>query len=81
MQAPGAAHLLQFLAQAGDAVADQAPVRLDLRFTRAAEEAEAAALAFKVGPAAHQAAGLILQMRQFHLQRAFRRAGALAKDF
>ena len=81
VQAAGAAHFLQFLAQPGNAVADQAPVSLDLRFAGTAQEAEAAALAFKVGPAAHQAAGLILQMRQFHLQRAFRRAGALAKNF
>ena len=81
VQPAGAAHLVQLLAQAGNTVADQPAIGFDLRFARAAQKAEAAALAFKVGPTAHQPAGLILQMRQFHLQRAFGGGSTLAKDF
>src|ERR1017187_1005796 len=51
-----------------DAVPDQAPVDLDLSLAHPAEESPPAALAFKMGPAAHQTRGGILELRQFHLQ-------------
>ena len=71
VQAAGAPHLLQLLLQPHDAVADQPAVGLDLRLAGAAEEAEAAALPLQVGPGPHQAGALVVQMRQFDLQRAF----------
>ena len=80
MQAAGAPDLLQILLQADDAVGDQAAVGLDLRLAGATQEAEAAALPFKVGPGPHQAAALVVQMGEFHLQGAFLGAGALTED-
>ncbi len=80
VQMARAAHLLQLLLQPHDAVADQPPVSLDLRLAGAAEEAEAAALALQMGPGAHQPAALVLQMREFDLQRALAGARALAEN-
>ena len=65
----------------GDALADQPAVGLDLGFARAAEEAEAAALAFEMGPALHQPRALIGEMGQLDLQAPFARPGPLAEDF
>jgi len=60
------AQLGQAHAQGLDAVADQPAVGLELGFARAAQ-ADTAFLAFKVGPAADQAGGQVLQLRQFDL--------------
>ena len=56
------------------------PIGLDLGFAGAAEEAEAAALALEVGPAAHQPPGLIIEMRQLDLQPPFGGRRALAEN-
>src|SRR5690606_11980007 len=64
----------------GDAVVDEAAVDFDLRFAGAADEAEAAALALEMGPAPHQAAALIREMRELDLETALARARAGAED-
>jgi hypothetical protein len=75
--------LLAQLGQAGaqhlDALADQAAVGLELGFTGTAQ-ADTALLAFKVGPAADQARGQVLQLGQFHLQLALVALGALGEN-
>ena len=71
----------QFLADRRDALIDQTAVGFDLRFARAAEETVAAALAFKMGPGAHQPAFLVGEMRKLHLQTAFSRQRTLAENF
>ena len=71
----------QLLADRRNALIDQAAVGFDLRFARAAEEAVAAALAFKMGPGPHQPALLVGQMGKLHLQTAFSRQCALPEDF
>ena len=42
--------------------------------------ADAPALAFQMGPAAHKARGEVAQLRHLDLQLPFKRAGALGKD-
>ena len=73
--------LFELAAQPRHAVADQAAVGFDLGFARPAKEAVAAALALKVGPAAHQPPGLIVEMGEFDLESAFGGRRALAEDF
>ena len=81
MQPPRRLNLLDFVFQPADAIADQPAVGFDLRFAGAAHESKAAALAFQMGPGPHQTAALIIQMREFDLQRAFLGLGAAAEDF
>src|SRR5476649_1292751 len=63
-----ALELNQLVLENLNAVADQAPVHLDLGVAKAAEKSTPPALAFKVRPAAHQTRRGILELRQFHLQ-------------
>ena len=77
MQRTGARNLVQLLTELCHSVADEATVGFDLGLAGAAEEAEAAALPFEVGPAPHQSPGLIIEMGQLDLQPPFRRRGAL----
>jgi hypothetical protein len=70
---------LQALAQHLDPLAQQAPIGFQLGFTRAAH-ADTALLALQVSPAPHQAAGQMLQLREFHLELALEAAGALRED-
>ena len=79
MERARTANLVEFAPQSRHAVANHPPVGLDLRLARAAEEAEAAALAFEVGPAAHQAALLVVEVRQLDLQAPFGGRCALAE--
>ena len=81
MQPSRRLHFLEFVLEPRDAIADQAAVGFDLGFAGTAHEAEAAALAFQMGPRPHQAAALIVQMRKLDLQRAFLGLGAAAEDF
>ena len=75
-------HAFELFLDLVDALADQAAVGFDLAFAGAAEKAEAAALAFEMGPAACTRRGtLIGQMRELDLQPAFARLRALAEDF
>ena len=60
---------------------DDAAVRFELGLARPAKKAEAAALALKMGPGAHQPAFLIGQMRVLDLQRAFAGARAPSENF
>ena len=81
MQGAGADHAVKLTAQADHLVVDGAAVSLDLRLAGAADEAEAAALPFEVGPRAHQPRPLIAERGQFDLQHAFAGAGAVGEDF
>src|SRR5581483_4517068 len=81
MQAARARHFRELAFDLGDALADQAAVGFDLRFAGAAQEAEAAALALKMRPAANQARALVCEMRKLRLQAALARLGPLAENF
>src|SRR3546814_10863300 len=63
MQPARSLDLIEYAPQPRHAIADHPAVGFDLRFAGAAEKAEAAALAFEVGPTPHQPPGLILEMR------------------
>ncbi len=80
VEGPGAGDLLELLLELRHAVADQPPVGLDLGLAGAAEEAEAAALPFEVGPAPDQPARLIVEMSELDLKPAFRRRRPLAEN-
>ena len=80
VQRPRPLHLVELAPDLRHAVADHPPVGLDLRFAGAAKEAEAAALALEVGPAPHQPARLIVEMRELDLQPPFGGRGALAEN-
>jgi hypothetical protein len=81
VQPPRRLHLLDFVFEPDDALADQAAIRLDLGFAGTAHETKTAALALQMGPGPHQPRALVVQMRQFDLQRAFPGLGAAAEDF
>src|SRR4029079_16323050 len=81
--AAGLALLLDLLEPCGErlhALAQQAAVGFELGFARTAVADAAAALAFEVGPAAHQARGDVLELREFDFQLAFVAARALRED-
>ena len=50
MESAGLDHAVEFPLQSGDAFLNQPPVSLDLAFTGAPHEAEAAALTFEMCP-------------------------------
>src|SRR5207244_10483960 len=80
LHASSLAQALELVLQHAHAFVDVAPVELDLLLARAAGLAEAAALALEVRPAAHQARRQPLELRELHLQLAFRGLRALRED-
>lgn len=62
-----------------DALADEAAVRFELRFTRTAQP-DTAFLTLEVSPRAHEPRGNVLQLREFHLKLAFMATGALREN-
>src|SRR5690606_26475661 len=74
-----AVDLLQALLELQDALADQAPVGLELRLTGTAQ-ADAALLPFEVRPSAHEARRQVPELRQLHLQLALETQRALRED-
>ncbi len=81
MQLARFADLVELALQADHLIVDGAAVGLDLGFTRAADKAKAAALAFKVGPGADKAGALIAEGGEFDLQHPFAGAGAVGENF
>ncbi len=80
VQLAGLDDLVQLPAQPHQLVVDGPPVGLDLGLAGAADEAEPAALALKVGPGAHQPGALVAERRHLDLQHALAGAGAVAED-
>src|SRR5690606_32308507 len=80
VQVARAHHAFQFALDGDDALVEHAPVELDLRLARTAEESAPAALAFEMGPRPHQAALLVGEVRQLYLQPAFPRLRAPPED-
>src|SRR5262245_61148043 len=80
METARAAHLLQLLADAVNAFADDAAVGLDLGLARATEKAEAAALAFEMRPRPDQPALLVDEVSELDLQAPFPRPRSPAED-
>ena len=74
-----ATNRLELALERADTAADQAPVGFELRFARTAQ-ADAAALPLQMGPAAHQACGHVLKLRQFDLQLALVRTRPRRED-
>src|SRR5439155_18530824 len=75
-----AANRFLLMLDLGDLFLQYAPVRLYLRFAGTAEETGTAALPFEVGPAAHQPALLVVEVRKLDLEGAFLGPGALAEN-
>jgi hypothetical protein len=73
------AHALDLALQAGDLVADEAAVGLELRLAGAAG-ADPPFEALEVGPLAAQSRENVLVLRQLNLETAFLRAGVLRED-
>ncbi len=80
MQAPRPLDHRKLTPDCIDALADGAPVGLDLRLAGAAQKAETAPLAFKVRPRPDKPALLIGKSRQFDLQPAFLAARPIGKN-
>ena len=81
MQTARPPNLIEIAPDLGHTIADQPAVGLNLRFARTAQKPETAALAFQVGPTAHQSPGLIIEMGEFDLHPPLGGRGTLAKDF
>ena len=81
MQSAPALDPLELPLNADDPLLNEAAVGFNLAFARSAEKTEAAALSLKMGPRAHEARALIVQMGQLHLQRALGGARSAAEDF
>src|SRR5579875_1534221 len=80
VQFPCPNHAFQFSLELGDALADQAPVDFDLAFARPAQESEAAALPLQMGPASHQSAALIGEVRKLDLKPSLAGTGPLPEN-
>ena len=80
MERARAPHLLQVFADAHDLVLKRTPVSFDLGLAGAAQKSDTATLAFKMRPAADQAALLVGQMGQFNLEAPFPRLGSFPKN-